>query len=191
MNHFYYIGFRRVHMTPNQYIEDYGYHNMSGIAIDYINDIERSNAIIMPTMGVWFNSRYEYEEELRIELDYFSTLAKRENVKNKILWLAAWPQHFNTTEGNGYYSIGSHSEYSCVPHSINHDDWRNDILQRVASAYYPHIELFYNDLHFMNEMWDMHSFPRAHDCTHWCYHPLYMLPLWHMLGKLLDDFPLL
>ena len=188
-------------MTTNEAMAGYGLHHLTSLAIDRINYEEHSNLIILPTLGAWFNDKNTYELKLRTEMDYFSTITNRTDRINRVLWLAAWPQHFNSTEGNGYFSMSSHSEYSCVPHNHinqhnqhNHLDWRNIILQRVITESYQNtaFQLFHEDVHTMNEMWDMHTkpFEPDHDCTHWCYHPMFMLPLWHRIGQLLDDFPL-
>lgn len=185
-------------MTMNERMAGQGLHHQTSLAVDQINYIDRSNLLILPTLGAWFNNRDVYEEQLRTELDYFATLVNRTDVVNRVLWLAAWPQHFNSSEGNGYFSLGAISKYTCVPHPMQHQDlhsldWRNLLLQKVITPYLSSkIQLFHDDLHVMNEMWDMHSkpFEPDHDCTHWCYHPLFMLPLWHRIGQMLDDFPL-
>lgn len=184
-------------MTTNELVVEvrgssiisYGYHNISAVAIDHLNYVEKRNAIIMPTLGAWFNKKETFESIVTFEMDYFASLAKRSDVRNKVLWLAAWPQHFNTTDGNGYYFSHIPSDYTCVPHRVNNGDWRNEILHRIVPNYSPFIELFSADVHIMNQMWDMHSFPESHDCTHWCYHPLFMVPLWHRLHRILDEFP--
>lgn len=127
---------------------------------------------------------------MSVELEYLANLTKRENVINKVLWLAAAPQHFNTTEGNGYYNISqSQTSHGCVPHTVTDNDWRNNILKKLAPKYAPHIEVFLEGARMMNEMWDMHMCPPNDDCTHWVYHPNFMSPLWHKLDQLLDEFP--
>lgn len=105
-----------------EFIDGYGYHNTSGVAIDHINYDEKTNALILPTMGAWFNEEEKFESLVSIELDYFANLTKRTDVINKVLWLAAWPQHFNTTVGNGYFSLGERSLYQCVPHTVKDND---------------------------------------------------------------------
>ena len=188
-------------MTPLEMTRNAGIHGLANAVIDVVNYDRHRNTILMPMMGAWFNRREEFEKYLPGELDFFASVAQRNNVINKVLWLPAWAQHFDNPTGNGYYhddvAINGQESVRCVPHKHDphapSDDWRNRLLREAVKANHTlaeYIELFWTDYHIMNVMWDMHL-QKGADCTHFCHHPLIMLPLWIKLDKLLNEFPLL
>lgn len=100
---------RHVHMTTLEYTPGHGHHLLANSVIDRVNYIEKSNALIIITMGAWFNRREPFQEAVREEVKWLKSVVQRTDAHNEALWLASWPQHFNTTaaDGNGEILIDS------------------------------------------------------------------------------------
>ena len=198
------------------------YNQFSIEAINYINSVEKKNALIIPTFGAHFNFEKEinptanlvgFKKKCKVQhpnmnqpfvtfiksiLTDYELLVSRKDVVNKILWLSPFPQHFSIPEANGYY----HSLISdaviirdkCVEIQSNiTNDWRYNVIQeQIANnseynSLYKDKILFYDNTHYFRYLHDMHV--SNLDCTHYCYTPLLLQPIYRVLLEMLKKYP--
>jgi len=119
-------------------------------------------------------------------MEWLKAVSLRTNVVNKVVWLSPWPQHFNSSLGNGYYEVNT-SVTNCVAHSGDTKslDWRYNIIHTLVkrSEYAPHIH-FFSDTALMNPLFDMHK----SDCTHYCFSPTVHQLLYEEISKIIHQF---
>ena len=120
-------------------------------------------------------------------------------VRPKVVWLGAFPQHFNSSTGSGAYHKASLSDMSrmkgnrCVPANESRAAWRNDLFNKWVA---PHrtapgwteaspFGIFFerHDLHSSFHMKHVGDFA---DCTHYCYTPFLYQPVWTLLEHALQ-----
>jgi len=181
------------HLTINEFNITTGvYYGNAANIINYVNLVEKRNALIMLTMGAWFNDESKFLSQMTPVVSWLQTLAQRKSVKNKVVWMSAMPQHFDSI--NGYYSgwgpgsNGEDVENHCKPR-INDDpkrDWRNELLrQHLHNISDQYIEMF-DDRDIYIPLYSHHSANK--DCTHYCYHPIVQMPLYENMTRWLKHF---
>lgn len=173
-------------------------HELASRILDRVNFIERSNALVLIHMGEAFTHETLFQHELRLTMDWLNTVAQRTEVRNKVVWLTSWPQHYpHSAQGNGYFhgsaaSVSAHGGsgkvhgYSCVPRTNITNDWRNTLLLKMlADPLYQHMELF-DDRDLMGPLYDMHK--GGGDCTHLCYSPVMHQLLWDAISRYVEHY---
>jgi len=181
------------HLTLNELNQTSGlyYQNAENI-VDYVNLVEKKDALIMITMGAWFNEESKFKSQMTPIVKWLQTVAQRKSVKNKVVWMSAIPQHFETS--NGYYNgwgpgpNGDDVENHCKPH-ISDDpkiDWRNALLrQHLHDINDQYIEIF-DDREIYIPLYNHHA--SNTDCTHYCYHPIFQQPLYERMTQWIQHF---
>ena len=186
--------------TPSQS----GYHHIAAKILDRVNFIERSNALVLIHMGESFTHQSTFAHELRVTMNWLNTVVQRTQVRNKVVWLTSWAQHYpNSVLGNGYFHGSSSSSsvssdghgssgknavhgYTCVPRTNTTNDWRNKmLLSMLAEKQYNHMELF-DDRALIGPLSDMHK--GGGDCTHLCYSPIMHQLLWDAMSKYVEHY---
>ena len=117
-------------------------------------------------------------------------------------------------KGNGYYDNALQPS-SCAPITNASYDWRHNMIQDLLFRKHHHLYtdelmsymsevtssthkqstnnninrninkniLYYDDTNIMRELWDLHK--GNEDCTHYCYTPLLMQPLYEAITTVL------
>ena len=175
------------------------HHRIAAKILDRVNFIERSNALVLIHMGESFTHQKTFAHELRVTMDWLNTIVQRTQVRNKVVWLTSWPQHYpNSIQGNGYFhgSTGGGGNknsghghgygYSCVPRTNITNDWRNTmLLSMLAEPIYNHMDVF-DDRALIGPLSDMHK--GGGDCTHLCYSPILHQLLWDSISKYVEHY---
>lgn len=187
------IHLQEAHLTINEYNETTKlYYGVAERAVDYVNYVDKRNALIMLTMGAWFNDEDKFVSQMTPVVSWLQSVAQRKDVKNKVVWLTATPQHFETS--NGYYHgwgpgpNGDTEINQCKP-LVNIDpkrDWRTNLvrehLHNISDQY---IEM-YDDREIYWPLYNHHA--SNTDCTHYCYHPIFQMPLYEHMTRWLKSF---
>jgi hypothetical protein len=164
--------------------------------------------IMVANMGLWYNNRLKYREEILPVLYWLNETAVTPNKLNSFGWRETTAQHFNQTK-NGYFRIGPvyKNHRNCLPHGVSRVskdspdyriDWRNDdvlVLFRVhnfsgltvipckaaASPLYSlHVTRPKTALGVMTVPYE----GGEADCNHYCWTPTLWQPTWHGIAKL-------
>lgn len=156
-------------------------------------------------MGEAYIHQKIFAHELRVTMNWLNTVVQRQEVRNKIVWLTSWPQHYpNSAQGNGYYhgseghnlAINKNNKenksnkdnhgYTCAPRTNITNDWRNNmLLNMLADPVYSHMDLF-DDRDLIGPLYDMHK--GGGDCTHLCYSPVMHQLLWDAMSKYVEQY---
>lgn len=181
-------------LTLNRFNETTGvYYSNAAEDIDYVNLVEKRDALILVTMGAWFNIQRDYMSQMAPVVSWLQSLAQRAEVKNKVVWLTGIPQHWESENGYWYGGKGpgvngNEGENMCRP-IVDTDpkkDWRNEMVrQHLRNISDQYIEIF-DDRDIYLPLHDHHSGNR--DCTHYCYHPIYQQPLYEHMLRWLKHF---
>ncbi len=113
----------QVSLTRKDYdCKNNNYHQLILEVIDYVNSVEKKNAIIIPSIGAWYNDinqvkvadkvvkcasyhpnmNQSFVNLVQTLLTNFENVANKNDSMNKVLWLSPLPQHFPWKK-NGYF----------------------------------------------------------------------------------------
>lgn len=117
----------------------------------------------------------------------------------KVVWLGAFPQHFNSSSGSGAYAKASLSDMKrmngnrCVPANESRATWRNDLFKqwvspRRAASGWAEVSPFgiFFERHDLHSSFHLKSVGTMADCTHYCYTPFIYQPVWTLLEHALQ-----
>ena len=187
------IQLHEAHLTLNEFNQTTGvYYGNAEDIVNYVNLVEKRNALIMITMGAWFNEESKFLSQMTPVVSWLQSVAQRKDVKNKVVWFSTIPQHFETS--NGYWSgwgpgpNGDAEENQCKPLKSEDPklDWRNELVrQHLHNISDQYIEIF-NDRDIYVPLYNHHS--ANNDCTHYCYHPVIQQQLYEHMTRWLKHF---
>lgn len=104
---------RHVHLTTNEFETGHGYHRLANSIIDRVNYIEKTNALIIISMGAWFSDRETFRDQVHNELIWLKRVVQRPDAHNEALWLTAWPIHNKNDKGTFHYILLLSSILNC------------------------------------------------------------------------------
>ena len=187
------ISIHGAHFTPNELNKTTGnYHENAIKVINYVNLVEKRNAMIMFMMSARFNKEDKLLSQIMPMVQWLQSIAQRKAAKNKVIWLTTIPQHYKTK--NGYLNPSSPVPNKTSPinqcRPLIDSDPKKDIRNELVRQYLhnindQNIEIF-DDRDIFVPLYNHHS--TNTDCSHYCYHPIIQQPLYEHMSKWLKHF---
>ena len=164
---------------------------------------EYNTIILIVNLGVWYNLPSTYSQDLNIILPWLDEVANRGSGDNSVLFVETAPSHWNTA--NGYYDskrdntrrrldnvVGS-TPTCCYPiqNQSFEADWRNAMLHKEVERRALSRVSILPLAAALRQAHNMHTCavndnPRKWDCTHYCFWPTQMQPMWYVMATIVE-----